>query len=292
MAAGFLNVLKPPGMSSHDVVGAARKIFGVKRVGHAGTLDPAAAGVLPVAVGRAARFIEYLSAVDKSYIAELKLGEETDSGDDTGQVVAKKENFSLPTLEEIEAALAQFRGQIRQTPPAHSAIKIQGQRAYDLTRKQEAVTMPEREVTISRLELTAYRPEAKKLLLSLDCSKGTYVRSLCRDIGRALGIPATMSFLVRTRVGDFSLAASFTLEEIKSHGQEALMPPETCLSHLPRVELPLSRRPAFCRGLGTTLREKQLDAPLLVFGGSEFWGVGSYNSRTGELKPTKVFISE
>ena len=290
--AGFLNVLKPPGMSSHDVVGFVRKIFGVKKVGHAGTLDPAAAGVLPIAVGRAARLIEYLATADKSYIAELKFGAETDSGDDTGEAIATAVNFSLPTQEEIDAVLAKFRGSIRQIPPAHSALKIDGQRACDLTRKQVTVELPSREVTIFRLELMACHPVAKTLLLSIDCSKGTYIRSLCRDIGRALNIPATMSFLVRTRVGDFSVEASNTLEETAAMGEKTLLKPDNFLSHLPRIELLPHRRQAFAAGLSTTLKAAPSKGNLAVFCQGEFLGIGKYDGSDRELKPVKVYVNE
>ena len=124
MTEGFLNILKPPGMSSHDVISVARRVLGIKKIGHAGTLDPGAAGVLPVAVGRAARLVEYLSDADKSYRAELTLGMATDSGDDMGQVIERCADFALPTAEQLETVLQSFVGEIVQVPPAYSAIKV------------------------------------------------------------------------------------------------------------------------------------------------------------------------
>jgi tRNA pseudouridine55 synthase len=225
MMDGFLNILKPPGMSSHDVIGAVRKVLHMKRVGHAGTLDPAAAGVLPIAVGQAARLIEYLELADKTYRAELTFGFATDSGDDTGKITEEVADFTMPSQQAIEHALLGFTGKIRQTPPAHSAIKIGGKRACDLLREGKEVEIPSREVTIHALDLVAYHPEEKKILLDVQCSKGTYIRSLCLDIGAALGLPATMSFLVRSRVGDFALADALTLEELSEAGERAILEP-------------------------------------------------------------------
>jgi tRNA pseudouridine55 synthase len=149
--SGFLNILKPPGMSSHDIVGYVRRVLHTKKVGHAGTLDPAAAGVLPIAVGTATRLIEYLELTDKTYRAEIRLGIATDSGDDTGKILTSQPDWPDFDRSAIEAALTGFRGKIRQTPPAHSAIKINGRRACDLIREGKSVEIPSRTVTIHRL---------------------------------------------------------------------------------------------------------------------------------------------
>ena len=289
MTEGFLNILKPPGMSSHDVISVARRVLSIKKIGHAGTLDPGAAGVLPVAVGRAARLVEYLSDADKSYRAELTLGIATDSGDDTGNIIASQEDFTLPSPQELDAVLQQFTGEILQVPPAYSAIKIHGQRACDLARQNIAVEIPERRVQIYRLELLAQR--GNTLLLDVDCSKGTYIRTLCADLGRALGIPATMSFLVRTRVGDFSLASSCTLEELAAQGPAALLPAEDFLSHLPAYTMADHRVKAFLNGLGTndwnfSGTEDQL---LRVYGDGRFLGIGRFDAAAQSIIPEKVF---
>ena len=289
MTEGFLNILKPPGMSSHDVISVARRVLSIKKIGHAGTLDPGAAGVLPVAVGRAARLVEYLSDADKSYRAELTLGIATDSGDDTGNIIASQEDFTLPSPQELDAVLQQFTGEILQVPPAYSAIKIHGQRACDLARQNIAVEIPERRVQIYRLELLAQR--GNTLLLDVDCSKGTYIRTLCADLGRALGIPATMSFLVRTRVGDFSLASSCTLEELAAQGPAALLPAEDFLSNLPAYTMADHRVKAFLNGLGTndwnfSGTEDQL---LRVYGDGRFLGIGRFDAAEQSIIPEKVF---
>ena len=284
--SGFINLLKPPGMSSHDVVGFVRKVLKEKRVGHAGTLDPAAAGVLPIAVGQAARLIEYLEITDKAYRAEISLGVSTDSGDDTGEVLARQD-FVMPAASVLEAALAKFRGPIRQVPPAHSAIKIDGRKACDLIRQGKDVDIPAREVIIHRLELLSCR--AGGFRIEVECSKGTYIRSLCMDIGEALGIPALMSFLVRRRVGGFVLEDSLTLEEFAAQGAEAVLAPEPFLHHLPRYDLRSDRMKAFLNGLATTDRFYQGQAgPLRVYAGDIFLGIGGYSAKDQSIRPHKV----
>ena len=285
MMDGFLNILKPPGMSSHDVIGAVRKVLRMKRVGHAGTLDPAAAGVLPVAVGQAARLIEYLELADKTYRAELTFGFATDSGDDTGKITEEVTDFMMPSQEAIEHVLAGFTGCIRQTPPAHSAIKIGGKRACDLLREGKEVEVPSREVTIHSLDLVAYQPEAHKVLLDVKCSKGTYIRSLCLDIGAA--------FLVRSRVGDFALADALTLEELAGAGEGAVLEPAHFLSHLERYDLDPRREKAFCNGLGTGERQRVPETDTLrVYCGGRFLGIGRYDRASQEVIPAKVIHRE
>lgn len=286
---GFLNILKPPGMSSHDVISAVRKVLHIKRVGHAGTLDPAAAGVLPIAAGQAARLIEYLELADKTYRAELTFGFATDSGDDTGNIIEEIPDFAMPTREAIDQVLRAFTGRIRQVPPAHSAIKINGRRACDLLRQGKEVEVPAREVTIHSLQLLAYEPERKRILIDVQCSKGTYIRSLCADIGTALNLPATMTFLVRSRVGDFALAEAQTLEELAVLKEKALLAPEAYLDHLPRYDLAPAREKAFCNGLGTGERRRvpQTDT-LRVYSDGSFLGIGRYDRTRQEIVPAKV----
>ena len=287
MKDGFLNLLKPPGMSSHDMVNSVRRSLGIKKVGHAGTLDPGAAGVLPVAVGRATRLLEYLMDHTKEYRAELLFGFSTDSGDDTGKVLERREEYAMPTVEEIEGVLRLFRGEITQTPPKFSAIKIDGKKAYDLARTNQEVTIPERHVSITRLELVGMKNG--QLLLDVECSKGTYIRSLCLDMGKAFGIPSTMGFLLRKRVGDFALEHSITLEELMEYDEKALLHPSDCLSGLFRYQLPKHRRNAFCNGLATTVGERELPTRFCVYCGEDFLGIGSYNKEECAVLPVKVY---
>lgn len=285
--SGFLNILKPPGMSSHDVVGYVRRVLHTKKVGHAGTLDPAAAGVLPVAVGTATRLIEYLEITDKTYRAEIKLGIATDSGDDTGKILTSQLDWSDFDMSTLEQVLQKFTGKIRQTPPAHSAIKINGQKACDLLRAGKDVEVPSREVTIYRLELLAHSHDM--LLIDCDCSKGTYIRSLCQDIGEALGVPATMAFLLRRRVGDFTAETALTLEELAEAGEQALLPADKYLSSMQRFDLNPKREKAFCNGLSSTVKNFTAQTESLrVYADGHFIGVGRYDKEREELLPVKV----
>lgn len=284
--SGFINILKPPGMSSHDVVGFVRKVLKEKRVGHAGTLDPAAAGVLPVAVGQAARLIEYLETTDKAYRAEIRLGVSTDSGDDTGEVV-ERHDFVMPKPTDIEVILEKFCGSIEQIPPAHSAIKIDGRKACDLIRQGKNVDIPARKVVIRKLELLSSWEGGFRI--DVECSKGTYIRSLCIDIGKALGIPALMSFLVRRKVGDFEIKDALTLEEFESYGVEAILSPESFLAHLPRYNLRPDRKIAFLNGLSTTDRfYRGKSEPVRVYAEDTFLGIGNYDSNDRSIKPHKI----
>ena len=303
MINGFINVLKPPGMTSHDIVGFIRYNLHMKQVGHAGTLDPGAAGVLPVAVGKATRLIEYLSDAGKSYRAEILLGYETDSGDDTGKVLNKDLDFIMPDKETVLKALEEFKGEITQVPPAHSAIKINGHRACDLLRRGIEVEIPSRQVVIHKLELLGIKDDRNcggtaNILIDADCSKGTYIRSLCADIGAKLGIPATMSFLVRTRVGDFSLEKAYSIEEIKAEIEKTeneeysfVNKAEDYLSHVRRYQLNPARQKAFCNGLSSNdYKFEGSEQALLVYSNDVFLGVGRYDSKNKSIVPVKILL--
>ena len=279
---GFINVLKPTGMSSHDVVDVVRRIFHQKRVGHAGTLDPAAAGILPVALGRAARLVEYLEGADKSYRAEIAFGYATDTGDVYGEVTACAEHPVLPSAEAIEAVLAHFRGCITQRPPVYSAIKVGGKRAADLVRQGRAVEIPTRTVTIH------IDAERRRIRIDVDCSKGTYVRSLCADIGAELHLPATMRFLLRSRVGAFTLVDAYTPEELAEAGETAVCAADRALS-LPCYELAQQRVKAFYSGLSTTERRPLAAGLYRVYAAGVFLGIGRYDADAQEMYPEKAF---
>ena len=288
MTDGFINFLKPPGMSSHDAVSHVRRVLSLKKAGHAGTLDPGAAGVLPIAVGRATRLLEYVGGTRKSYRAELRFGVETDSGDDLGEIVGQSD-APMPDGEAVARAVMSLIGEISQTPPIYSAVKIGGRRACDLARNNAEVELTPRRVTIYRLDVLARNETEKTLLLDIDCSKGTYIRSICRDFGRAAGVPATMSFLVRTRVGDFTLESARTPEELATLGKKAIEPPEKYLGHLPRYDLPEMRTKAFLNGLPTHIEGLSGADPLAVFSGGEFLGIGRYEEKLASLAPEKVY---
>ena len=280
MTDGFINVNKPAGLTSHDVINRVRKIFSTRKVGHAGTLDPAASGVLPVAVNRATKFIEYLADREKSYRAEILFGTATDSGDLDGEIISRVENFDMPTVDELTAATKFFVGEIEQTPPKFSAIKIHGRKAYDLARKNFDFEMPTRRVEIFRLELV--KLEKNSATIEVDCAAGTYIRSLAVDLGARLNLPATLKNLIRLRVGDFDLKNSVTLDEIDA---TCLVSIESCLKHLPTFKLPVHRVRAFLNGLPTNVHTAD-EKFLRVMADEKFLGVGKISG--GELKSTKI----
>ena len=208
---GYLVIDKPAGWTSFDVVARARRLLGEKRIGHAGTLDPAATGVLPLAVGMATKTLEFLNDASKTYLAEITFGIETDSHDIEGRVTRTAGTEEL-TADGVEAALARFRGPGEQVPPMHAAIKVGGQKLYDLARRGEEIPRSPRPVTFHDLEMLEWSPPAATLLV--DCSKGTYIRALARDLGTALGTGAYLSNLVRLRAGPFHLCQAVTIDEL------------------------------------------------------------------------------
>ena len=208
---GILNVLKPPGMTSSEVVVFLRKKIQVRKIGHTGTLDPEAAGVLPVCIGRATRLADYMMRQDKINRCYMKLSITTDSYDQKGKTVKKSD--TIPTLEKIEFALEKFQGEMDQVPPMHSAIKIGGKKLYELARQGIEIESEPRKIWIKRTSLISFMPP-DMVLFDIICSKGTYIRSLCNDIGQFLGCGAVMAYLIRTSSGIFHLNNSHTLDEI------------------------------------------------------------------------------
>jgi tRNA pseudouridine55 synthase len=210
---GILNILKPPGMTSHDVVSNVRKITGIKKVGHTGTLDPGAAGVLPICIGKSTKIVDYLMNDRKIYICEIKFGNKTDTYDKYGKFINEEDkNVNHLKLTDILKALESFKGEITQKPPAFSAIKIGGKRAYDLAREGVDVQIPIRRVTIYDIKILNYN--LPYLMLQIECSKGTYIRSICNDIGDILKCGSYMNFLIRTQTGSFNIKNSCILEQI------------------------------------------------------------------------------
>ena len=231
MRAGILNVCKQSGWTSHDVVAKVRRLARQKRVGHAGTLDPMAEGVLPVLLGRATRLADLVQSGDKEYRAEVHLGVATTTDDAEGELL---ERAAVPPFDRdaIEAALARFRGRISQLPPAYSAIKVQGQRAYAVARRGGAPDLRPRDVTISDLRLVDFGSDW--LALDVRCSRGTYVRALARDLAVALGSVGHLTRLVRTAVGPFRIRDALTLDDIAAQGvAAALLPPDRALPDAP-----------------------------------------------------------
>ncbi len=240
MANGIIIIDKPQGWTSMDVCAKLRGMFHEKRVGHAGTLDPIATGALPVFIGRATRAVEFASDSDKEYIAGLKLGVVTNTQDTTGEILEEREAFA--TRSSLEAALSQFVGDIEQIPPMYSAIKINGKKLYELARKGREVERKPRPVTIHALELLDWPDAGEDFSLRVVCSKGTYVRTLCHDIGQALGCGGCMSSLRRVKAAGFTLADSVTLETVqeavnRGEGESLLLPVDAYFAGLPVLAL-------------------------------------------------------
>lgn len=208
---GILLIDKPSGWTSSDVVAKLRGILHERRIGHSGTLDPMATGLLVVFVGRATRAVEFAENHGKRYIAGLRLGVSTDTQDITGSVLAKSEN--IPSETELLAVLERFRGEISQIPPMYSAIKVKGQKLYEIARRGGEVERKPRKIVISELQLKG--KDSEDYILDVSCSKGTYIRTLCNDIGNALGCGACMSSLRRVSAGDFSLTNAYTIQQVQ-----------------------------------------------------------------------------
>jgi tRNA pseudouridine55 synthase len=236
---GILNINKATGMTSHDVVAKIRKILKQKRVGHAGTLDPAAGGVLPICTGQGTRVAEYLSESGKAYQADILFGIVTDTYDSEGSIIRTANTADL-TLASIKETLPHFLGSQMQYPPRYSAIKIQGQPAYKRARAGEELSLAARPITITSLEILAW--ESPCLTLAIECSKGTYIRSLAYDLGEKLACGAHLAALIRVRSGPFTLSESITLEQLTDAVTtgtvaERLFPPDFALQPYPAIQL-------------------------------------------------------
>ncbi len=247
---GIFNVLKPPGMTSHDVVGALRKILNMKKIGHGGTLDPLAAGVLPVFAGTATRFLEYAAHEEKSYRAELTFGIRTDTGDTEGKIIARSPVRPLDQ-EEIEATLASFRGEGTQIPPMYSAISVKGTKLYKLARQGIEVERKPRPITLFTLEEVDYTGDT--LVFDVTCSKGTFIRTLCEDIAAKLGMEGTMSFLLRRSAGVFRLEDAHTLQEIAADPAACCQGVEPILAAFPRLTVNALQGRRIAQGVATTV---------------------------------------
>ena len=305
----LFNVYKPKGPTSHDVVALLRRASGVRRIGHAGTLDPLAEGVLVVAVGQATRVIEYLADADKAYRATVHLGVETETYDAEGKVVAERPIGHL-RREDVEAALARLRGRIVQRPPAYSAVSVGGRRLYDLARRGQAVEAPAREVEITRLELERWEPPLVTLLV--ECSKGTYIRSLAHDLGQALDIGAHLAALVRLRVGRFTVEQAVPLAELEARlregregregtWREVAIAPDAAVGHLPELRVDAAAAGRLVNGstldAGPVRGAEAGDGPaswVRVYGPEgRFLAIGRREARGGRvvLRPEKVFAA-
>lgn len=292
MNSAVINLLKPPGMTSHDAVSFVRRVFSQKRVGHSGTLDPAAAGVLPIYLGQATRLVEYADEFDKTYRAEIIFGMNTDTGDDTG-VILHSQMVTPEALDTLPAVVTSFAGGYDQVPPMYSALKVNGRKLYELAREGHEVERAARRISISSIRLLWVAEN--KAAIDVTCSKGTYIRALCYDIGTRLGVPATMGFLLRTRVGPFSLNSASTLEEIANNPHGVLFPVDIAVEHLPlchvdemEAKLLKQGRAVACRD--DFLRMNPANRVRLYADSCGFFGVASLTATVGMLQPAKIFM--
>ena len=293
---GFLNLYKFQGMSSHDCVGTVRRLLDIKKVGHGGTLDPLAEGVLPIAVGRATRLLPYLPE-GKAYRAIVRFGLTTATDDLEGDILTEKPAGHL-VVEDVVAVLKEFEGTIEQIPPAFSAIQVQGQRLYDLARRGKQVNVPSRTVVIHQLTVRHWQPgDRPELTLDIDCGPGTYIRSIARDLGDRLGLGATLAHLTRTRSGGFSLADSLTLEAVTAQVEQqslTLVEPESALTHLPTLTLPADL--AYRWRLGQKFSPPLAIPPetpyrVLAAPDGDFLGIGQLEERDdGPILKAKVVL--
>lgn len=296
--SGWVVVDKPLGPTSSDVVNKVRRAFNAQKAGHAGTLDPLATGVLPVALGEATKTVPFVMDATKSYRFTVRFGVQTSTDDAEGEAVA--ESPVRPADSEIEAMLPRFRGEILQVPPAFSAIKIDGERAYARARAGETVEMKPRPVTILEIRLVS-RPDPDHAEIEISCSKGTYVRSLARDMALALGTAGHVSALRRTRHGPFGEGAAIPLDKLLALGHIApapglwahLLPLETALDDIPALAVSAEDAARLRKGQGVLLRGR--DAPILsgsVLATHRGDPVALTEYGQGELRPVRVFNLE
>jgi len=296
---GFINLNKPLGWTSHDCVARVRRLLCLSRVGHGGTLDPAAGGVLPIAVGKVTRLLQFLPQ-DKAYRATIQFGITTTTDDLAGEVVTSVPAAGL-SLEQIVPKLKQFQGKIVQVPPKYSAIQVQGKRLYDLARAGEEIDVPERTVEVYRIEILDWQAgDFPKLEVAIACGAGTYIRAIARDLGAVLGTGGTLAALTRTRSSGFEISASLSLEELAEAIEQSTfepVPPNVALQHLPSIKLSDSVARKWCLGQKIPYQEIPVaatsDSVLWVEDeGDRFLGIGRF-VETDDLRlliPQIVFV--
>lgn len=296
---GFLNLNKPAGLTSHDCVAKVRRLLRLKRVGHGGTLDPAATGVLPIALGKATRLLQYMQQ-NKAYRATIRLGVKTTTDDLEGEVVATQSASEL-TIENVLPLLRQFEGKIQQVPPMYSAIQVQGKRLYELARAGETAQVPVRTVEVHQIKvLNWHSGEFPELEVAIACGSGTYIRAIARDLGDLLNTGGTLASLIRTRSSGFNLVDSLTFEELEAQVQDKTfepIPPVATLQHLQAVTLSSQEAHRWCLGQRISCPDTSSDFlghPLRVHQeNGEFLGIGKVMDSDGErsLAPQMVFAS-
>ncbi len=275
---GVLIVNKPESYTSHDIVNILRKELNIKKIGHAGTLDPQATGVLPILIGQATKISKYLIEHNKTYMAELKLGEKTTTGDLEGEVIETK---GVPNLseEQIKQVLKTFLGKQKQTPPIYSAVKINGKKAYEYAREGKIVNIEPREIEIKQISLIKF--EGKVIIFKVECSKGTYIRKLCEDIAVRLGTIGVMQKLCRLNVDNFKIEQSVTIEEIRKKGidivNEKIIPVEDVFVEKCKIVLNDKKTELFLNGVKLSINNE--DNVYRIYNGNKFLGLGTVSNK-------------
>lgn len=296
---GILPLWKPKGMTSHDCVMEVRKIYQTKKVGHTGTLDPEAEGLLPICLGEATKIAPFLMETEKTYIAEVKLGEATETEDHTGKVIERQDVADFPTTAAIDGALDSFLGERIQIPPMYSAVKVKGKKLYEYARGNETVERPKRKIHIYAIERLNVDQNSETIRFQVTCSKGTYIRTLCVDIGKKLGYPAHMSFLQRTMTANFTEKDAISLEALKDAPDDNslrkfLQSPISGLKHLSRIEVDQATMRKVLNGQKLPRPEPlpKTDPFLLVHDGILLAVYRLHKKNTNEIKPIRVFKFE
>lgn len=271
---GVLIINKPKGFTSHDVVNILRKALNTKKIGHTGTLDPNATGVLPILIGKATKISKYLIEHNKTYIATISLGEKTDTGDGQGNIIEKDLNFQNISCKQIGDVLKTFIGKQKQIPPIYSAIKINGKKAYEYARQGQTIELEPRDIEIYSIDLI--KIENNEITFEVSCSKGTYIRTLCEDIAKKLGTIGYMKELTRTSVNEFKLENAVTIDEVKENSlivNEKVINIETIFKDKPELKLNDRKKELFLNGVRLTF-EKPNDI-YRIYNNNEFIGLGT-----------------
>lgn len=295
---GILNVDKPAGFTSHDCVAILRRVSGVRKVGHTGTLDPMATGVLPVCFGRATRIMEYLDQDQKEYLCRMKLGMETDTCDCTGTVLRRADPSGIGTAQ-IRETFRRFSGTMQQVAPQYAALKVQGRKLYEYARAGEPVPVKSRWITIYEMQLL--RIQGEEIFFRVRCSKGTYIRAICRDAGAILGCGGVMTELQRTASGIFHIEDAISLEYLRDMSpeelQERMIPIDRPLNWMGVIQLPSAPARGVIQGKPVLVKEAQIrqysqrDHRYRLYCGNQFLGMGDLNA-AGTLKAHKIFTTE
>ena len=287
---GFLNLNKPFGWTSHDCVAKTRKLLRLKRVGHAGTLDPAATGVLPIALGKATRLLQYLPS-EKAYKATIRLGVRTTTDDLQGEIITEQSVTNL-TLETVKTALQQFQGKIEQIPPSYSAIQVDGKRLYELARKGEMVEAPVRTVEVFKIEILDWREgEFPEVDVAIACGAGTYIRAIARDLGTVLETGGTLAALQRTASSGFHIADSLTFTDLEAQLQAGTfqpLSPDVALQHLPCVSLSAPADQKWCQGQKIACENNSSQILRVYAEDGRFLGIGQ--TKDDVLIPLLVLV--